>query len=730
MMIAPELDFAPCGQSAAPCSSGAPLPPNEVARLQALRDYAILDTAPEQAFDRITRLAATVFAVPIAIVSLVDAERQWFKSSVGLDVCETHWDVAFCPHAILTEEVMIVPDTAADPRFAANPLVTGAPHIRFYAGAPLRTASGFHLGTLCIIDRVPREFGAAQAAMLADFAAIVSEAMEERLAKAELLASRAFLQSTQAELRILFDFLPAEICFKDTENRILRANRRLAESIGKTISEIEGKPTAEIFPEEADKFFADDLEVIRSGVPKLGIIESFRNAEGREFWIQTDKAPVFDHGGKVIGIIAMAQDVTLRRRADEELRLLSSAVAQSTESIVITDADLDSPGPRIVFVNPAFTKMTGYSAEESLGQSPRKLQGPETDQSGLRRLRQSLECGEAFTGEAINYRKDGAEFVVEWQIAPIRNAAEKITHFVAIQRDITERKRAEAELADTQRQLVVASRQAGMAEVATGVLHNVGNVLNSVNVSSTLVSDAVRKSKVGDLQRVVALLDTHAADLGAFVSSDPQGKNLAAYLRQLHERLRQEQKTVLAEVEALRGNIDHIKDIVAMQQSYATFSGVTEVVELSDLVEDALRMNSSSLHRHDVRVVREFEQIPSVSVDKHRVLQILVNLVRNARQACDESGGEDKRLTFRVTNGQEHVRVAVTDNGVGIAPENLTRIFAHGFTTKKNGHGFGLHSSALAATEMGGTLRVHSDGPGHGATFTLELPLPTELSQG
>jgi len=226
------------------------------------------------------------------------------------------------------------------------------------------------------------------------------------------------------------------------------------------------------------------------------------------------------------------------------------------------------------------------------------------------------------------------------------------------------------------------------------------------------------------------LLDTHAADLGAFVSSDPQGKNLAAYLRQLHERLLEEQKTVLAEVEALRGNIDHIKDIVAVQQNYATFAGVTEVVELSDLVEDALRMNASSLHRHDVQVVREFEAIPRVSVDKHKLLQILVNLVRNAKQACDESGCAEKRLTFRVTNGQQHVRVAVSDNGVGISPENLTRIFAHGFTTKKGGHGFGLHSSALAAKEMGGSLRVQSDGLGRGATFTVELPLPpVKLSQ-
>jgi signal transduction histidine kinase len=148
-----------------------------------------------------------------------------------------------------------------------------------------------------------------------------------------------------------------------------------------------------------------------------------------------------------------------------------------------------------------------------------------------------------------------------------------------------------------------------------------------------------------------------------------------------------------------------------------------EMVRVTDLVEDALRMNSTSLCRHDIHVVKEFESVPAISVEKHKVLQILVNLVRNAKQACDDTALVEKRLTIRVTNGDDRVRIAVSDNGCGISPENLTRIFGHGFTTKKGGHGFGLHSSALAARELGGALTVHSDGPGTGATFTLELPV-------
>ncbi|HYV32038.1 MAG TPA: HAMP domain-containing sensor histidine kinase, partial [Candidatus Binatia bacterium] len=149
----------------------------------------------------------------------------------------------------------------------------------------------------------------------------------------------------------------------------------------------------------------------------------------------------------------------------------------------------------------------------------------------------------------------------------------------------------------------------------------------------------------------------------------------------------------------------------------------TETVQVSTLVEDALRMNASALVRHDVEAIREFAQAPPIAVEKNKVLQILVNLVRNAKQACDESGRPDKQITVRVANSDARVQISVADNGVGIPPENLTRIFNHGFTTRKDGHGFGLHSGALTARELGGSLSAHSEGPGHGATFTVELPL-------
>jgi C4-dicarboxylate-specific signal transduction histidine kinase len=182
--------------------------------------------------------------------------------------------------------------------------------------------------------------------------------------------------------------------------------------------------------------------------------------------------------------------------------------------------------------------------------------------------------------------------------------------------------------------------------------------------------------------------------------------------------------SIFSELESLRKNVEHIKSIVVMQQNYAKVFGSSEPIKPAELVEDALRMHSGALVRHEVRVVREYQQnLPEITVDKHKLLQILVNLISNAKKACDESLHPQRLLTVRIANGEGRLKISIIDNGVGIAPENLTRIFNHGFTTRKDGHGFGLHSGALAAKEMGGALIAHSDGYGKGAQFTIELPV-------
>jgi signal transduction histidine kinase len=293
----------------------------------------------------------------------------------------------------------------------------------------------------------------------------------------------------------------------------------------------------------------------------------------------------------------------------------------------------------------------------------------------------------------------------------------------ALEGEIEERTRMQIEVERIHREPLETSRLAGMTEIATNVLHNVGNVLNSVNVSASLVTDRVTQSPAVKLTRVVAMLKEHEGDLGAFITNDVKGRRIPSYLGKLSEQILADQAATIEELQSLSSNIEHIKEIVAMQQNYARVSGVKELVNVRNLAEDSLRMNLGALDRHGVKVIRHYQNVPLINVEKHKILQILINLLRNAKYACDDSGRLDKQVTLRVANGNGRIKISVMDHGIGIPNENLNRIFNHGFTTRKNGRGFGLHGGALAAKEMGGALTASSEGPGKGACFTLELPL-------
>jgi signal transduction histidine kinase len=297
---------------------------------------------------------------------------------------------------------------------------------------------------------------------------------------------------------------------------------------------------------------------------------------------------------------------------------------------------------------------------------------------------------------------------------------------VAIARNITERKSAEAKLEQMHKQLSDASRHAGMAEIANNVLHNIGNVLNSVNVSAGLINRRVHASKAEGLVKAVQLMNEHLADLGDFLTRDEKGRSLPGYLNKLVAALADEKQGITKELESLIKSIEHIKDIVATQQSYSGAASLAEPVQIRDLMEDALRINAASMARHQIAVIKEFADVPLLMLDKHLVLQILVNLIGNAKRAMDGVPDRSHQIALRIQISEpadgSRLRIRVEDDGEGIAPENLARLFSHGFTTRKNGHGFGLHSCALAAKEMAGTITAHSDGPGKGAAFTLELP--------
>jgi signal transduction histidine kinase len=318
---------------------------------------------------------------------------------------------------------------------------------------------------------------------------------------------------------------------------------------------------------------------------------------------------------------------------------------------------------------------------------------------------------------------DGREGWTEVSKLPLRDESGAIVGTIGLCSDVTETQTIELELEQAHRELLSASRLAGMAEVATGVLHNVGNVLTSVNVSANVLATGLQQARVESLARVSDLLQSHASDLGDYLANDERGRKVPDFIASLGRHWLEERDRMLQELASLQQSIDHLKEIVGLQQAHATTSGRVESLDPAGLMEDALRLNAGALERHGVTCTRDFQPTPRLRAEKAKVLQILINLVRNAKYAAAAGEQPEPVITLRVAPGAPgRVRLIVADNGVGIAARNLERIFTHGFTTRPGGHGFGLHSALAAARAMSGNLTAQSPGPGQGATFTLDLP--------
>jgi PAS domain S-box-containing protein len=419
----------------------------------------------------------------------------------------------------------------------------------------------------------------------------------------------------------------------------------------------------------------------------------------------------------------LAKEVSERRRIEAALRESEERFRSLFENAPIGLYRSSQEGD-FLMANPALLAMLGCATFEEL------IHGHTTVQAGVLpdfrdHFRDCLERIGMVEETEVKWRRcDGKIITVRESAKAIRDKAGKILYFEGCVEDITARKEAAAELQRLNRELVDASRAAGMAEVATGVLHNVGNVLNSVSVSAQLVREQIGQSKFASLRQAVALMDENAPRLGSFLTEDQRGKILPGFLSKVTLHVAGEHERWHGELRQLQANIEHMKEIVAMQQNYARVSNAVEPLAAADLLEDALRMNLAAFDRHHIQVQRDFADVPLVMVDKHKVLQILINLIRNAKYALDDGPSSEKQLKLKIyKNGSGRVKIVVADNGVGIPKENLTRIFQHGFTTRRDGHGFGLHSGAIAAKELGGDLMAQSDGPGRGATFTLELPV-------
>lgn len=444
---------------------------------------------------------------------------------------------------------------------------------------------------------------------------------------------------------------------------------------------------------------------------------------------------------------------------------VKAALDTLAEGVVMLDLD-----GIIVLANASFARRVGCETESLVGHSLSSLSWDATAEQDLPWLRvlksnapqteKKMTCmlprGEAkrFVVHAAAIRGDRGELrgcmasfsdVTELELAndqlrtaigeleasktqAIRQNRELEVTNTTLQNEIHERQKVQAERELLSKKLIETSRRVGMADVASTVLHNVGNVLNSINVSVEVVGKTLRQSSVHDVALLAAMLRDHSGDLATFLTHDPKGKQIPSYLTMVAEAVMQNSSVVEHELGALGKNIDHIRQVVTRQVDIARPGDVVlEPVLYADVFDQALGINRAALEKAGITVVQEYAQLPVGMTDQHQVLQILVNLVTNAKNAMVESTSDTHthRLLLRLGPAVDrpgYVRFEVIDTGVGIAAANIPRLFTQGFTTRKDGHGIGLHSASLAARNLGGSLRAASAGEGRGATFTLDLP--------
>jgi len=547
------------------------------------------------------------------------------------------------------------------------------------------------------------------------------------------LEARGHPPQLEALFRNTVEHAPVGIAFANPDGSFRHCNRAFCSMLGFSAKELRRRSIASLtVADDREATLAGHERLWRGDITHLDVERRYLRKDGGALWVRVTTSLVRGGGEEPVCTVEFLRDISARKQMAAALlqnqTLLATVIAELPLALLACDVT-----GQVTHYNRAAVELFGIPTEHATA-LPRSAYPVTSDVYQLDGTTpvppEDRPLARALRGDTVI----DAEFIVVTPTGAVRTALSSARRLVgpagqalgavAVVQDITERRLAEQELEHVHKQLLVASRQAGMAEVATNVLHNVGNVLNSVNVSASLVSERIAKSKCTRLDQVAALLTEHAGDLASFLAG-PQGKHLPGYLGELAGALVSERDSAVAELEALRSNVEHIKEIVAMQQSYARRGGIIETLDIRALVEDSLRMNEGAFSRHGVTIIRDYEDVPLIQVDKHKVLQILVNVIRNAKYACQEA---EKRVTVRIRATNAAVLVAVIDTGVGIPRENLERIFSHGFTTRPDGHGFGLHSSALAAKALGGSLHAESAGPGQGATFTLALPLASPES--
>lgn len=546
-------------------------------------------------------------------------------------------------------------------------------------------------------------------------ASSVAEALKQKSRDAE--QAEKMIRESEMRLKAILDTVHAGILLIDAEtHQIIDANTFAVRMIGVPKEEIIGKICHQ---------FICSAERGKCPITDLG--QQIDYSEQMLLTADGNQIPVLKTVSRIIldgkdCLLDSFVDLSKQKQAEEQLRQKSEFLHNVLESLTHPFYVIDANSYVIKMANRAACEENLIGKAMCYSITHRRDE-PCDGMNDLCPLIEVKKTRKPVVVEHVHYNEQHEPRHMELHAYPIFDGQGEVSEIIEYAFDITDREKAKEEL-KTHRRLVEAAHKAGMGEVATDILHNVGNVLNSINVSACSIRDIVLNSRTGNLKKVVDMISEHAHELGRFLTEDERGRHIPTYLKEVAALMVGEQADIIDKTCSLTKHIEHVKQIVQSQQKYARVGGVEVLTSIREIIDDAIQINQEGLKRHGVTLRFELAELPEMHIDKQRVLQILVNLISNGKYAVSQSDKQEKVLIIRsFIHGENRMRIEVVDNGIGIAKENLSKVFQHGFTTKKEGHGFGLHSSFLAAREMGGSLTAQSDGPGCGATFTLELPL-------
>ncbi|PCI26921.1 MAG: hypothetical protein COB67_09660 [SAR324 cluster bacterium] len=430
---------------------------------------------------------------------------------------------------------------------------------------------------------------------------------------------------------------------------------------------------------------------------------------------------------------SLQNEIYERKKADETILQWEDIFKLTGQPIVVGDSDT----PYIKIVNPAFAKMMGYTTEELIGKHLEEVYAPEA-RPNIPDYMHSSNKKEHHHYESKQIRKDGSIFPVSIMLTTVKDPLGKVKYRIANIDDITEQKATEDELErrveertkkikKMQQKLIQSAQQAGMAEIASGILHNVGNTLNSLSVSSEMITRSLKDSELPSFIRVNQMLDSNRNNLGEFLTQDIKGKQIPNFYNELGKVFMGEQELLIKESETINRLVDLIKEVIRTQQEYAVSVRLEEEEILHQVVDDSLLLQLNSFSTYKIKIIKNYRAIPPITIQRSKLIHILINLLNNAKDALQGNAPENRQIIIEIDKTPEGESfIKIQDNGQGILKEELSNIFAYGYTTKRGGHGFGLHTSAIYMQEMNGRIEVQSEGIGKGASFTLTLPCQSQ----